>query len=377
MFETDIVIIGAGVVGLAIAAELAHDNRSIFVLERNDTFGQETSSHNSQVIHSGIYYPANSLKTKTCVTGNKMLYQLCHRHGIAHKKSGKLIVAIDEEERKQLEELKERGEKNGIEGLEMLDRPAIKQMEPNIRAVAAIFLPSTGLIDVHALMSYYQRKARDNSAQITYRTRVAGIEKIGGEGYKLIVEDPGGNFSFMTRIVINCAGLNSDKIAEMAGIDIVKAEYKLHYCKGEYFKLAKNKSKLINKLVYPVPESKIAGLGIHATPGLDGTVLLGPNTRYIDSLDYSVDGQQQEAFYNSVVKFLPFIQYDDLEPEMAGIRPKLQGPRDNFRDFVIRDEYDRGLPGFINLIGIESPGLTGAPAIAQYVSELVDKALRN
>ncbi len=376
MNEADITIIGAGVIGLAIAAEVANENREVFVVEKNETFGQETSSRNSQVVHAGIYYPEGTLKAKTCVEGNAILYQLCNKHGIDHKKLGKLIVAVDDGEIEQLEMLWQRAKRNGVEGLRMLSRQDVKQIEPNIRAVAALFSPSSGVIDAHAMMRYFLGKARDSGAKVVYKTKVVGIEKMSGDGYQVFVEDQSGSFSFITRVLVNCAGLNSDKIAEFVGIDIFRAGYNLYYCKGEYFKVGRAKSRLVKRLIYPVPKQRGAGLGVHVTPALDGSILLGPNARYTDVIDYSVDNQQKEAFCDSVNKFLPFIQHDDLEPEMAGIRPKLQGPQDDFRDFVIRDEHDKGLPGFIDLIGIESPGLTSCPAIAKYVTEIVEGVLK-
>jgi L-2-hydroxyglutarate oxidase LhgO len=374
MHEVDITVIGAGVVGLAITSELVSRGREVLVIEKNQTFGQETSSRNSQVIHAGLYYPPGTLKARTCVEGNSLLYTLGEREGIAFKRTGKLIVATDTEEVNQLELLYDTGKRNGVQGLEMLSGKKARQMEPHVCAVAALFSPSSGIIDVHALMRYFVTKIMEGSAQITYKTCVIGIEKGGAGGYRVQIADPGGSVSFMTGVVINSAGLYSDKVAELAGLDPAAAGYKLHYCKGEYFRLAQGKRHLVERLVYPVPAPQAAGLGIHVTPGLDGTLLLGPDTHYVDNIDYSVSGQQQAAFYHSVQKFLPDIQYDDLQPEMAGIRPKLQGPRDDFRDFVIRDEGDKGLPGFINLIGIESPGLTAAPAIAGYVSDMVTKA---
>lgn len=189
------------------------------------------------------------------------------------------------------------------------------------------------------------------------------------------MEDSGGRSSFITRVLINCAGLYSDKIAGLAGIDIDKAGYRLHYGKGEYFSLKSRQSTRINRLIYPVPPSDIAGVGIHITFDLEGRVRLGPGIQYVDSLDYAVDRSHQQLFYDSVKKLLPSIEYDDLEPEMAGIRPKLQEPGGDFLDFVIKDEGDKGLPAFINLIGIESPGLTAAPAIAEYVGGLVEERL--
>jgi L-2-hydroxyglutarate oxidase LhgO len=375
MHRADITVIGAGVVGLAIAAEIANEKREVFVVERNETFGQETSSRNSQVVHAGIYYPEGTLKAKTCVAGNTIIYELCNKHGIGHRRLGKIIVAVDDGEMEQLQVLLNRGERNGVDGLKMLDRQQVKRVEPNVRAAAALFSPSSGIVDSHAMMRYFLGKATDNGAKVVYKTKVVGIEKGSNHGYKVFVEDQSGGFSFITRVLINCAGLSSERVAELAGIATIEAGYKLYYCKGEYFKLARGKSKLVRRLVYPPPKQRGAGLGIHVTPSLDGSILLGPNARYIDVVDYSVDNQQKEPFCDSVREFLPFIQYEDLEPEMAGIRPTLQGPQDEFRDFIIRDEYDKGLPGFINLIGIESPGLTASPAIAKYVADIVNETL--
>ena len=374
-FKSDIAIIGAGVAGLAIAAQVARRDRVVYVLEKNERFGQEISSRQSGVIHSGIYYPAGSLKARFCVEGNRLLYELCQKHGIGHKKLGKLIVATSDAESGQLQELQGKGKRNGAEGLRLLSRRELKKLEPDVEGVAALLSPSTGIIDSHALMEYFAAQAREGGAEIACKKKVMDIEKL-GNGYKVTVEEADKEvFSFETRLLINCAGLNCDKIAEMAGIDIAKAGYRLHYCKGEYFSVGGGKNKLVKRLIYPVPETKVTGLGVHVTLDLEGRMRLGPNAEYVDSIDYTVDTRHKQTFYNSAKKMLPFIEYDDLEPEMAGIRPKLQGPGDDFRDFVIREESDKGLPGFIDLIGIESPGLTSSPAIGRYVASMVENIL--
>lgn len=364
--KAEITIIGAGVIGLAIAAQISGEGREVYILEKNEGFGEETSSRNSEVIHSGIYYPEGSLKARTCVEGNALLYEICDESGVGCKKTGKLIVANNGQELQELESLFERGERNGARGLKMLSGNEVKKMEPNIEATAAIFSPSTGIIDSHSLMKYLLYRAKEKGAEIAYKSNVIGIERL-SEGYEITIEDGSGISSFKTEVIINCAGLNSDRIAELVGIDINKAGYKLFYCKGEYFSVGNGKGKLIERSVYPVPEPNLVGTGIHATLDLEGRMRLGPNTRYVDGIDYRVDESQREIFYRSAKSFLPFIEPHDLAPEMAGIRPKLQGPGDEHRDFVIRHEHDRGLPGFINLIGIESPGLTSAPAIAKYI----------
>lgn len=366
----DITIIGAGVVGLAIAAEVVNEHREVYLLEKNETFGLETSSRHSGVIHTGIYYPEGSLKAKMCVSGNRMLYELCERHDISHRRLGKLIIATSDEESVELQTLLEKGQRNGAENLRMLSKREIQELEPSVEGVAAILSPSTGIIDSQALMRYFIAKAADGGAKIAYKTRVVGIEKV-ADRYRVTVEDGTGKFSFTTRVLINCTGLHCDKVAELAGIDIAKAGYKLYYCKGEYFSLSKSKSMLVKRLIYPVPPPRLTGVGIHLTFDLEGRVRLGPSTQYIDSIDYAVDSQHKQLFYDSVRRYLPCVECDDLEPEMAGIRPKLQKPGGDIKDFVIRDESDKGLPGFVNLIGIESPGLTASPAIAKYVSGLI------
>ena len=372
--KADVTIIGAGVVGLAIAAQVASKDREVYVLEKNETFGLEISSRQSGVIHSGIYYPEDSLKAKMCVAGNRILYELCERYDIGHRRLGKLIVATSDEEAGELQTLLERGKRNGAKGLRILSKREISKLEPNIEGVAAILSLSTGIIDSHGLMKYFIAKAKDGGAQIAYQTKVVGIEKV-TEGYKVTVEDSAGEFSFITRILINCAGLHCDKVAELAGIDIAKAGYKLHYCKGEYFGIKSSRSRLVKRLIYPVPAPKLTGVGIHITFDLEGRMRLGPSIQYVDSIDYAVDNQHKRLFYDSVRRFLPWIKYDDLEPEMAGIRPKLQEPGGDFKDFVIREESAKGLPGLVNLIGIESPGLTASPAIAGYVYGLIEGLL--
>jgi L-2-hydroxyglutarate oxidase LhgO len=372
--RADVTIIGAGVVGLAIAAQVAKANRHVYVLEKNEGFGLETSSRHSGVIHAGIYYPKDSLKAKLCVAGNRKLYEICPRYDIGHKRLGKLIVAANDKESGELEAMCERGKRNGAEDLKLISRRELKALEPNVEGVAAMLSPSSGIIDSHGLMQYFIARAVEGGAQIAYRSRVVGIEKA-AEGYEVVVEDSDGKSSFITTTLVNAAGLYSDKIAGLAGIDTNEAGYHLHFCKGEYFSLRRRRESAVSRLIYPVPPLNIVGVGIHITSDLEGRVRLGPNHHYIDNLDYSVDNSHKELFYGSVKKLLPAVDYEDLEPEMAGIRPKLQEAGGEFRDFVIKDEADRGLPGLIDLIGIESPGLTASPAIAEYVVSLIEKYL--
>ena len=370
--EINIAIIGAGVIGLATASEITQRNKGVFVFEKNHRFGLETSSRNSEVIHAGIYYPENSMKAKLCVEGKSLLYELCDRHNIHHKHIGKIVVAADENEITQLEKLSEQGRKNGVFDLVLLSQMELKRIEPKIEARAGLLSPSSGIVDSYTLLKFFYNQAKEQGVEFVFNTEVIGIEKTGAN-YKVQIRDREGISSFISRIVINAAGLNSDKIAQLAGIDVVKAGYKLHYCKGEYFSLSSRYRNLIKRLIYPTPEQ--AGHGIHVTLGLDGRVRLGPNARYVEAIDYEVDETQRQTFYNSAKRFMPFIQREDLEPEFAGIRPKLQGPGEDFRDFVIAHEEKAGFPGLINLIGIESPGLTASPAIARYVGRIIKELL--
>lgn len=360
-----VTIVGAGVVGLSIAERLSRGLQDILLIERHASFGQETSSRNSEVIHAGIYYPKDSLKAKACIEGRQLLYEYCRNNHIPHKKTGKLIVALNKEEENDLEALFRQGRDNGVEDLGLITGVQAKGLEPNINARAAIFSPSTGIIDTHALMKDLAARFKGRGGQIAYNTQLTHIDR-GAQGYALTVKDGSGeDFKFSSRILVNCAGLDSDKISAMAGLE--KEEYKLKYCKGNYFRICSRKSKMVSRLVYPVPKKKGAGLGIHATPDLAGSLRLGPDDEYIKDLNYDVDPGKAASFYENVKDFLPFIELNDLAADTSGIRPKLQGEGEDVRDFLIREESASGFGGLINLIGIESPGLTASMAIAEMV----------
>ncbi len=360
-------------VGLAIAAEVSRIYKHVFVFEKKRSFGLETSSHNSEVIHAGMYYPENSLKAKFCVNGNRLLYELCEKYGINYKRLGKLIVAADHIETREVKRLYQQGIKNGINDLKLLPHDEVKRLEPNVKAVAGLLSPSTGVIDSYNLMRSFYGRAKESGAEFVFNAEVVGIDK-NANSYRVNVKDREGISSVTGSVVINSAGLFSDRIAQLAGIDVEKARYKLHYCKGEYYCLNPKVGRLVNRLVYPVPEQ--AGVGVHITLSLDGTMRLGPNVKYTDTIDYSVGESDKPDFYRAAHRYLPSIEFDDLSPDFAGVRPKLQGKGEDFRDFVIRDETDKGLKGLINLIGIESPGLTASPSIAKYVTEIVAEILR-
>lgn len=362
MEKVSITIIGAGVVGLAIAAELSRKHSDIVLLEKELSFGQGTSSRNSEIIHAGIYYPKDSLKAKLCVEGKYLLYDFCEKNRIPFKKLGKIIAAADDSEVVQLQELEQKAKANGIDDLVWLTKMQVEELEPAVNAVSALYSSSTGIIDSHSLMKCLEQKAKDKGALIAYASKVTGIKKKDA-GY---IVDVNGEEALETEILINSAGLFSDGIAAMVGIDIEKNHYKLYYCKGEYFSYGK--PSFLKHLVYPVPEAEIKSLGIHAVIDLAGGLKFGPSAEYVDAIDYNVNSANRARFAAAVKSLFPQVEEDDLSPDQAGIRPKLQGPGEEFRDFIIKEESDLGLPGLINLIGIESPGLTACLAIGRDVS---------
>jgi L-2-hydroxyglutarate oxidase LhgO len=371
MDEVNVTIIGAGVVGLAIAAELSRKVENVVVLEQHESFGQETSSRNSEVIHSGIYYPPGSLKAQLCIEGAQALYTLCEQHSIPYKRLGKLIVATDESEAKKLAPLFNTGLRNGVLGIRMLDHNEVAAFGSNFKGFAAIYLPSTGIIDSHSLMKYFVISAQERGVTVAYNSKVTAIEPFHDQ-FKISIEQE--NFTFISRVVINCAGLFSDSIASLAGIDVEKNGYTLHHCKGSYFSYAGTYP--LPMLIYPVPHQELTGLGVHATMDLGGRLRFGPDTEYVDTIDYKVDISKKDVFYSAALKLFPKLDKNAFVPDMAGVRPKLSGPNDPVRDFVITNESKNGLPGLINCIGIESPGLTSAPAIARMVAVMAEEHLR-
>ena len=373
MNDADITIIGAGVVGLAIAEKISGSYKNVFVIEKHNSFGQETSSRNSEVIHAGIYYPQDSLKAKLCVEGKVLLYEYCERFDIPFKRCGKLIVATSEEEIPVIEGVRETALRNGVDDLIVIDRDEIAEMEPAIFALKALYSPSTGIIDSHSLMKQYETNTLNNGGQIVYGSEVIAIRRI-DKGYEITLNDADGMiYNFSSAIVINSAGLESDNIARLTGI--TDDYLKIMFCKGEYFRINPPKNRLLNKLIYPVPHPKLEHIGVHVTVDIAGGVKLGPDVKYLESnvYDYRLTPSKQEAFFLAAKKFLPFLEFDDIAPEMAGIRPKLQKPGEQIRDYYIMDESGRGYPGFINLIGMESPALTSSIAIAGYVYNMVER----
>lgn len=387
MHDFTITIIGAGVIGLALADELSATYSPVAVLEKNTGYGRETSSRNSEVIHAGVYYPSGLLKSLLCVEGNRLLYETCRKRRIPHRKTGKLIVATDADECGRIEEIRKQAQISGVNDLTLIGEKRIRSLEPAVRAEAALFSPSTGIIDTHSLMRSFYLTAEAQGALIALRAEVTAIHP-DLPGYQLEIN--GGEYRLRTRILINSAGLWADRIARMAGMDIDRADYRLKHCKGNYY--AASPSPRLQHLIYPVPPINNESLGIHATVDLNGRVRFGPDSRYLDGRDggslvsanngadpfipdYSVDEGRQSAFYESIRRYLPSLSQESLHPDLSGIRPKLQGPGEPCRDFVIREETQAGYPGLINLIGMESPGLTACVAVARMIRNMVRQVL--
>jgi L-2-hydroxyglutarate oxidase LhgO len=363
--EADVLIVGAGVIGLACAALLARAGRSVVVLERNAKHGQETSSRNSGVIHAGLYYPSDSLKAQLCVRGRELLYARCSRLGIAHRKLGKLLVAVDDAERDKLAAILERGRDNGAGAVRMLDAREVHALEPRVRAIAGLLSPESGIVDVHALMDSYKAEGGAFGAVVSVATELVALEPRSGGGFTVTTARDGARQVISARAVVNAAGLFADRVAELAGAALDEARLRLRPCKGDYFALAPRLRGLVSRLVYPVPVH--AGLGIHVTLDLGGKLTAGPDAQYVEHAHYAIDANKARVFGTALRRYLPDVRDDDLSPDYAGVRPKLQGPSEPFRDFAIVDGAAHGAPGLISLIGIESPGLTASEAIAERV----------
>lgn len=365
----DVAVIGGGVIGLACGAALAGAGRRVVVLERGDRIGGETSSRNSQVIHGGLHDPEGSLKAVLCVEGRDLLYDRCSRLGIACRRLGKLVVATSEEEIPKLERIHDQAVANGAGGIEWRDADAVRALEPRVRAVAAVWSPNTGIVDAHALVESYRAELEARGGTVVLRTDVVGLAS-GPPGWRVDTVGPDGKrFAFDVPLLVNAAGLASDRVAAMAGIDIDEQAWRLHYCKGDYFAAAPSLGALTRHLVYPVPVD--GGLGAHVTIDLAGRFRFGPDAEFVDELSYRVAPEKRSAFAQAVQRYLPEIRAEHLEPEMAGIRPKRVGPGGPFADFVIEETSHLGAPGMVQLIGIESPGLTASGAIARRVVELL------
>jgi L-2-hydroxyglutarate oxidase LhgO len=369
MTDYDIIIAGAGVVGLALASELSQKGYSILVIEKHPSFGNETSSRNSEVIHAGIYYDNNSLKAKLCVLGNSLLYDWCYENNIPYKRTGKYIIAVNKDEEFRLNDIYRNAIDNQATGLRFADGDEVVANNLGVICTKAIYSANSGIVNSHILMESFINKSTENDCQFAYNHKVKKVEFTDNIFITSVEDTDGENFTVSSKYFINSAGLGADILAENAGINIDLASYRLKYCKGHYFKIRPGLSGIANNLIYPVPPVNYAGLGVHITLDLSGNLKLGPDTLYLDSreYDYSVSEILAEKFYEAAKRYIPELKLEDISPDQSGIRPKLQGKGEPTRDFIIKDEKEFGLPGFINLIGIESPGLTSCIAIAKYV----------
>jgi len=368
-FETvDCVVIGAGVVGLAVARALALAGREVIVVEAADAIGTETSSRNSEVIHAGIYYPKGSLMARSCVAGRRLLYAYCRDHGVPHLNCGKLIVATNAAEAEKLAEIKGRAEANGVEGMRFLSAAEAVAMEPNLQCTAALFSPSTGIVDSHSYMLALQGDAETHGAMFAFNSPVQGGRVVDG-GVEIEV---GGTepMNLRCRLLINSAGLHAPtlarKIVGMPSAHIPTA----YYAKGNYFTLTGRSP--FSRLIYPVPVP--GGLGVHITVDMGGQAKFGPDVEWIDGIEYTVDPHRADKFYAAVRKYWPGLKDGALQPGYAGIRPKIVPQGAPAQDFTITGPGDHGVPGLINLFGIESPGLTASLALAEQVRELARSA---
>ena len=368
MESVDCVVIGAGVVGLAVSRRLALAGREVIILEAEGLVGSHTSSRNSEVIHAGIYYPAASRKARVCVEGRRALYRYCEEHGVPCANVGKVIVASEESEVPRLHALQARAAENGVDDLRRLSRDAVERLEPAVRAVAGLFSPSTGIVDSHRLMHAFEGDAADAGAMIAFHSPVEGGEARDDH----IVLSVGGEspMALACRTVVNCAGLFAQEVAgSIAGVP-GESIPRRHLAKGNYYSLSG--AQPFTHLVYPMPGPSV--LGVHVGLDLAGRCRFGPDLEWIDEIDYSVDPARADRFYAAVRTFYPELRDGSLQPDYAGIRPKLHGPGEVQPDFVIQGAEAHGIRSLVNLYGIESPGLTASLAIADEVAARIGNA---
>jgi len=369
MEKIDCAVIGAGVIGLAVARALAAAGREVLLLEAESAFGTVTSARNSEVIHAGIYYPAGSLKTRLCVAGRGLLYDYCAERGIGHRRCGKLIVATGEAQAGQLAGIAARARANGVDDLVPLTREAARALEPALECTAALLSPSTGIIDSHGLMLSLLGDAERDGAVLALHSRVLGGAAADG-GLVLRIASGGEETELLAGRVVNCAGLGAQGLAAaITGVDAASVP-PLSYAKGNYYSLAGRAP--FSRLVYPVPEA--AGLGVHLTLDLGGQARFGPDVEWIDEIDYTVDPRRADAFYAEVRRYWPALADGALQPAYAGIRPKPHAPGAAACDFLISSPAEHGVRGLVSLYGIESPGLTACLALAGHVAGIVGVA---
>jgi L-2-hydroxyglutarate oxidase LhgO len=366
MDRVDCVVVGAGVVGLAVARALALGGHEVLVLEAEDAIGTQTSARNSEVIHAGIYYPKGSLKAGLCVQGKQMLYAYCAERGIGHRRCGKLIVATHTDQVPQLHSLIEKAAANGVNDLVLLSRDEALALEPALECVAAVLSPSTGIVDSHGLMLSLQGDLEHAGGLVVFKSVVQHVQCLAG-GIQIKTQD---GTELHAKTLVNAAGLHAPSLAK--AFDGLDARFvpQAHYAKGNYFTLSGRSP--FSRLIYPVPEA--AGLGVHLTIDLGGQAKFGPDVQWVDRADdLVVDPARGQSFYAEVRKYWPHLQDGALLPGYAGMRPKIQSEDQGAADFVLQGAAVHGIAGLVNLFGIESPGLTSALAIGQRVAEMLSK----
>lgn len=362
-------IVGAGVIGLAIAYKLSQKNSKakILLIESHSQFGSETSSRNSEVIHAGIYYPENSLKAALCTQGKKQIYEFCQRFNVPHKKIGKLIIANNQADITALENIQNNADKNAVE-LTLLDQTDCQKLEPQVAAKAGLYSKNTGIIDSHSYMQTLLMLAQQQGVLFSPNTQFLQAEKQ-NSGFQVMLNTQDGKYQLQCRSLINSAGLHAPTIAN--NIDALNKNHtaQYHYCRGHYFSYQGQSP--FSHLIYPIPSKNTAGLGIHATLDMSGQVRFGPDTQYIDDIDYNFNDLnktvRKEQFIAAIKQYYPNLDSHKLQPSYSGIRPKLSAAGDVAKDFMIQTDREHDVAGLINLFGIESPGLTASLAIADYV----------
>jgi len=364
MDRVDVAVIGAGLVGLATARALALAGREVVILEAEDAIGTHTSSRNSEVIHAGIYYPQGSLKARACVAGRERLYAYCAERGVPHRRCGKLIVATDAAQEEDLEGIRRKAHANGVTDVAPVSLAQVHAWEPELRAVAALHSPSTGIIDSHALMLAYLGDAENAGAMLALKSPLERAQ-VRPDGIALWVA---GADPVLAGTVVNCAGLRAPSLARrVEGYPAELAPREL-YAKGNYYTLERRAP--FSRLVYPVPEP--GGLGVHVTLDLGGRARFGPDVEWVDAIDYRVDPARAERFYAAIRRYWPGLPDGALAPGYAGVRPKISARGEPAADFVVQGPGEHGVPGLVHLFGIESPGLTASLALADDVATLLN-----
>ena len=364
--HVDTCVIGAGVVGLAIARQLSTLAPDLFVLEQADHYGQGISSRNSEVIHAGIYYAQGSMKSRLCLRGKSLLYDYCEKRNVGFRRCGKLIVATSPDEEETLESILQTAHGNGVDDVTFWSGQTLQEQEPEVRASLALFSPSTGIISAHDLMNAMATDIAAGQGQIVPQTSVVAVTRETGR-FLLHCLIGGERYQMTCRVLINAAGLGAQDLAYQADFLNHAQIPRLYLCKGNYFTYAGRNP--FNHLIYPVPHESGAGLGVHATLDLGGQVKFGPDVQYVDEEDYSVSSNRLDSYYEAIRRYFPALVKSQLQPGYVGIRPKLQGPNSPVEDFVIQSANEHGVPGYVQLFGIESPGLTSSMAIAEYVEK--------